>query len=100
MGKTSNLFQSFPALDLPIESNAKRGPKCKKDKAGQALTRAEYIHQTQEIFPNLKILSDSSSATTSSASASSSTANKKKRGRPPKENVPPVLPVPPVKNRK
>jgi hypothetical protein len=94
MSKTAELFQSFPALDIPIESNAKRGPKSKKDKAGLALTRCEYIHQTQELFPNLQIASASTfsaataSATAATASTTAATALKR-RGRPPKENVDP-----------
>ena len=41
----NKLFDTWPALDVFIESNNKRGPK-KTTKAGPALSRTEYIHQT------------------------------------------------------
>ena len=39
MSKTAALFQSFPAVDIAIESNNKRDTKGKKDKAGPAMTK-------------------------------------------------------------
>ena len=47
------LFDTWPALEIAIESNNKRGRKGKIDKAGPALTRTEYIHHTKDLFPNV-----------------------------------------------
>jgi hypothetical protein len=43
----NKLFEKKPTFDVQIKSNNKRGRSGKKDKAGPALIRIEYVHQTK-----------------------------------------------------
>ena len=85
MSKTAGYFQSFPAVDIAIESKNKRGRK-PLEKATAALTRQEYLHHTQELFPNLTQTTDTVStcppASTSGISTELTPVDyKKRRGR-------------------
>ena len=50
MSKTAGYFQTFPAVDVEIKSENKRG---RKPLSKSAFTRQDYIHHTQQIFPDL-----------------------------------------------
>jgi len=73
------IFQSFPAVAVAIKSNNRRG---RKPLALTALTRQEYIHHTQQIFPDLFKDLPATAASTSTA-ASASTKTPRRRGKPP-----------------
>ena len=79
MSKNAGYFQSFPAVAVAIESKNKRG---RKPIAQTAFTRQEYIHHTQQLFPDLfKDLPATAASTSTAASASTSTP--RRRGRSP-----------------
>ena len=73
MSKSSGYFQNFPAVDLKIESNNKRGYK-KSTKVPSALTREQYSQQTDELFPNLHLSEASSSVAASNLTAANAQA--------------------------
>ena len=82
MSKNAGYFQLFPAIDVEIESKNKRG---RKSQAKTSFARQDYIHHTQQIFPDLfKDLPATAStrapaASTSTAAAAASTLTARRR---------------------